>query len=298
MPLDAAKSWLVAARPHTLSAALVPVLVGSAWAAVHAGFGWDLFALTLAGALLVQVGANLADEYADHDTPAAPHKYHAPHKVIARGLLSHAAVRRGAYAVFAAATLIGAVLVWRTGWPLLVLCLSSLAVAWAYSAGPRPLGDYALGEVLVFVWMGPVMVGGTVYVQAPAMPWGWWWAGLAVGGLVTCILMVNNLRDLEEDRRAGRATLAVLWGAAWVRLAYRLTLLAVFLLPLAPLAAGGSARLLLPWATLPLALRLAVQVRAQGDRPALHGVLKGTSALHLLYGLLLAAALLWEGVPR
>ena len=140
------KTWIVAARPHTLSASVVPVLVGSALAVSEDGFSWAVFALVVAGAVLVQVGANFTDEYADHRTTDSAHKYLAPHKVIARGLLRATAVRNGALAVFAVATLIGSWLVWRTGWPLLAVCLVSITVAYAYSAGPWPLGDYALSE--------------------------------------------------------------------------------------------------------------------------------------------------------
>ncbi|MBI4082613.1 MAG: 1,4-dihydroxy-2-naphthoate octaprenyltransferase [Candidatus Lambdaproteobacteria bacterium] len=286
------KAWLAAARPHTLSAAVVPVLVGSAWAAARGPFAWSLFALTCAGAVLVQVGTNLTDEYADHGASASAHKYPAPHKVIARGLLSERAVRRGALVVFGAAAVIGAYLVWRTGWPLLVLCGVSLLLAWSYSAGPLPLGDLALGELVVFVAMGPAMVGGTVYVQLQRLPWGWLWAALPVGCLVTMILIVNSLRDLEEDRRNGRRTLATVFGKAAVRVIYHLLLALAFLCPLAAALGGaGGPWLLLPWLTLPLALRVARWVRAAEERELLHRALKATSALHLLFGLLLALAL-------
>ncbi len=289
--------WFVAARPHTLSASVVPVAVGSALAAADGAFGWGLFLLCVVGAVLVQVGANFTDEYADHDATASAHKYLAPHKVIARGLLSHGAVRLGALAVFGAATLIGIWLVWKTGWPLLVVCLVSLAVAYAYSAGPLPLGDYAAGEALVFVIMGPVMVGASYYVQAGDFSWGTLWAALPVGALVSAILVVNNLRDEEEDRRNGRRTLVTVFGAAPVRAAYLGLLLLAFGSPLAAILLGEAGPwLALPWLTLPPALRVALLVSRGRERDTLHRALKSTSALHLLFGLALTAGLLLEGV--
>jgi 1,4-dihydroxy-2-naphthoate octaprenyltransferase len=290
------KAWFVAARPHTLSASLVPIVVGSAFAAAEGKFAWHLFVLTLVGAVLVQIGANFTDEYADHGATASAHKYLAPHKVIARGLLSHTAVRLGAVAVFGAATLIGIWLVRHTGWPLLAVCLVSLAVAYAYSAGPLPLGDYALGEVLVFVIMGPVMVMATYYVQAGLFSWSTLWVALPVGALVSAILVVNNLRDEEEDRSHGRRTVATVFGAGPVWWGYQALLALAFATPLAALGVGErSAWLALPWLTLPLALRVAALVRRGRDRDTLHRALKGTSALHLLFGLALTAALIAPG---
>jgi 1,4-dihydroxy-2-naphthoate octaprenyltransferase len=287
------KTWFVAARPHTLSASVVPVLVGSALAWRLGAFDGWVFAATLAASLLVQIGANFTDEYADHGATAGAHKYLAPHKVIARGLLGAGAVRRGALAVFAAAGLIGAWLVWRTGWPLLAVCLFSLAVAWAYSAGPWPLGDYALGEPLVFVTMGVVMVAGTVYVQTLRLEPAALWLSLPVAALVTNILVANNLRDLEEDRRNRRRTLATLFGPGAMSAVHAALLLLAFAAPpLAWLRGWGGPWLLLPWLTLPLALRISGRLRARRDRDALHGALRASSALHLLFGLLLAAGLL------
>lgn len=294
-PLRRAKTWLVAARPHTLSASLVPVVVGSALALRAGEFLWGLFGLTLLGSLLVQVGANLTDEQADHGATASAHKFPAPHKVIARGLLSRGAVRVGAAVAFGVATLIGAFLVWRTGWPLLAACLASLAVAYGYSAGPFPLGDYALGEVLVFFVMGPLMVGATFYVQTGWVGWEALWFSLPVAGLVAAILVANNLRDEEEDLRNGRRTLVTVFGGGIVRLGYQALVLLAFLTPAAALPAGrGGPWLFLPWLTLPLALRVSLMILRGRDRETLHRALKGTSALHLAFGLLWAAALVAE----
>jgi len=297
------KVWFAAARPHTLSAAAVPVLVGSALAFSKESFAWPLFGWTLLGSLLVQVGTNFTDEFSDHHTVAAGHKFPAPHKVIARGLLSVRAVCWGTAVVFGAASLIGMYLVSRTGWPLLAVCLVSLVVAYFYSAGPLPLGDIALGEVLVFAVMGPLMVMSTVYVQTLHWDMLAFWLALPVGGLVTAILVANNLRDAEEDRTGGRRTVVTVFGVGTVGWGYRALLLLAFAMPgVAVGAHWGSFWLLLPWLTLPLAFRQLVVLRAglaavadkESSRSTLHSLLKGTSALHLLFGLLLALALVLD----
>lgn len=290
--------WFTAARPHTLSASAVPVLVGSALAARMNLFSWDLFALTLCGSLLVQIGANFTDEFADHGAGASANKFPAPHKVIARGLLSPRAVKLGAAVVFALAGVIGIYLVSVSGWPLLAVCGVSLAVAYGYSAGPLPLGDLALGEMLVFVVMGPLMVMSTVFVQTGGWEAMAFWLSLPVAALVTAILIANNLRDAEEDRRHGRRTLVTVFGPAPLRTIYLALLALAFGTPLAMALLGRSSFwLLLPMLTLPLAFRLLLWLRNENDQPAmhktiLHRALKGTSALHLLFGLLLAAAVL------
>src|SRR5262249_17036927 len=160
--LAAAKIWYRAIRPFSLSAAVVPVIVGSALATQYGVFDWFLFLLVLLGSLLVQCGTNLTDEYADHRPGReTTHKVQAPYKVIALGLLTPVAVRRGAMTCFGLAALIGVYLVARTSWPLALICLASVGVAYGYSAGPLPLGHLGLGEPLVFVFMGPVMVLGS-----------------------------------------------------------------------------------------------------------------------------------------
>jgi 1,4-dihydroxy-2-naphthoate octaprenyltransferase len=286
------KAWLAGARPHTLSAAVVPVLVGTALAHGSPGFGWGVFALTLVASLLVQIGANFTDEFSDHGATASAHKYLAPHKVIARGALTARQVKAGAAAVFGAATLIGLALVLRAGWPLLWLCLGSLAVAYFYSGGPKPLGDYALGEPLVFVTMGPVMVMGTVYAQVSAWDPRALVFSIPVAALVTAILVANNLRDGEEDGRNGRRTVVTVFGRGAVRFVYVALLAAAYAVPGAAVLGGRAAPwVLLPWLTLPLALWVTRGIFGAADRDALHRGLRGTSALHLSFGILLAAGL-------
>lgn len=285
--------WYHAIRPFTLSAALVPVVVGTLLATQETALhGWRFLWVVL-GSVLVQCGTNLTDEYADHRPGrGAEHKVQAPYKVIALGLLTPAAVRRGAMVCFGVAGLIGVYLVLCTGWPLAVLCLASLAVAYGYSAGPLPLGDLALGEALVFVFMGPVMVIGSFYVQAQTLSWAAVWVSVPVACLVTAILVANNLRDSEEDQHSGKRTLVAVWGRERVvDLFIILVLVAFGMVPLLAL------RQVLPWPGLflflfvvPQGWRLIQVVEYGTDRPVLHQALRSTAQLHLRFGLLLALA--------
>jgi len=298
--LAAVKIWYRAIRPFSLSAALVPVMVGSTLATQYGVFDWFLFLLVLLGSLLVQCGTNLTDEYADHHPGrGTEHKVQAPYKVIALGLLTPAAVRRGAMTCFGLAALSGVYLVTRTHWPLALVCLASVGVAYGYSAGPLPLGQVGLGEPLVFVFMGPVMVLGSFYVQAQRLSWAAVWISLPVACLVTAILVANNLRDVEEDRHSGKRTLVALWGHQTVAGLFCLLVLVAFgTLPILVLQG------VMPWVgvlfflvLLPQSWRLTHLVRHGTERAVLHQALRGTAQLHLRFGLLLtlviSPALAW-----
>jgi 1,4-dihydroxy-2-naphthoate octaprenyltransferase len=258
----------------------------------YGAFDGCLFLLVLLASMLVQSGTNLVDEYADHREGVVAHKVQAPYKVIALGLLTPAAVRRGALTCFGLAAMIGVYLVTRTGWPLAVVCLASVGVAYGYSAGPVPLGHLGLGEPLVFVFMGPVMVLGSFYVQTRMLTWPAVWLSLPVACLVTAILVVNNLRDVEEDQHSGKVTLVSLWGRQTVVRLYCLLLLVAFGSLVVLVASGvGSWLWFLPFLVLPQGLAVVTLVRQGTERAVLHQALRGTAQLHLRFGLLLAVAL-------
>jgi 1,4-dihydroxy-2-naphthoate octaprenyltransferase len=275
-----------------LSAAVVPVVVGSVLAARYGAFDVLLCLLVLLGSLLVQCGTNLIDEYADHaHGGAGGQKIQAPYKVIFRGLLTPRAVLVGALTCFGLAALIGIYLVGRTGWPLALVCLASLGAAYGYSAGPYPLGSLGLGEPLVFVFMGPVMVVSSFYVQTHTLHWPAVWLSLPVGCLVTAILVVNNLRDTEEDQHSGKVTLVTLWGRQPVVWLYDLLLLVAFGSVVVLVLSGvGSWLWLAPLLVLPRGVAVARMVQRGTERAVLHQALQGTAKLHLHFGLLLALA--------
>lgn len=277
-----------AARPFTLSASLIPVLVGSALAFKQAQFSPFLFALVMIASLLVQAGTNLVDEYSDHARPKAGGKLLAPYKVIALGLLSSRAVKLGAAASFGIATAIGLYLVSIAGWPLIVICLASAAVAYFYAAGPKSLGSIGLGHPLVFIFMGPVMVIGSYYVQTLTFTASVFWLSLPIGCTVTAILVANDLRDMEEDNAAGKTTSVTLFGRLFGRWEWTLLVAASFLMLTVLVLVGGNLLYLLSLLALFQAIRAFRLIWYAVERTELAQALRASSRLHLELGFLLS----------
>lgn len=290
-----ARAWYWATRPFSLTASVVPIAVATALAFQDGKASLPLFLLMLVASLLVQVGTNLVDEYADHARPEGKRKLIAPYKVIALGMLSSGDVRTGAVACFSISTANGAYLVLRTGWPLLAFCLASLLVAFLYAGGPLPLGSLGLGWPLVFLFMGVGMVVASYYVHTHTLATEVWWLSLPVAFLVTAILIANDLRDLEEDSAVGKKTPVTLWGRSFGRWAWTLMLLGAYA-TVATLVATGQvgALLLLVFLTLPQALGAGLILWREEGRPALSAGMRGTATLHWRFGLLMAVGIALE----
>ncbi len=257
--------WLMAARPRTLTIALSPVLVGTTLAWVEAGRVdvW-LFAVIMAAAVLIQVGTNLHNDAADASADAAGRL--GPPRVSASGLLPAEAVRAAAWASFALAMALGLWLVWRGGWPILLLGLASIGAGAAYSGGPRPISHTALGEAFVIIFFGLAAVGGTYYLQTQALSARALVAGLICGLPAAAVLLVNNTRDMMQDMAAGRATLAIRIGKARAAMVYAGFVLLPYLLLALPWPGffSLSGRLLWPvFITLPYAAWLAWRFRSR-----------------------------------
>ncbi len=286
-------SWFLAVRPFTLPASVVPVLVGTALAVRYGHFDGVLFVLTLLGSVLVQIGTNLVDEYTDHMKGGSQGKLLAPYKVIALGSLSPQAVRAGAIVSFGVATVIGLYLVAITNWSLLLICAASLVVAYSYSAGPLPLGNIGLGEPLVFVFMGLLMVTATYYVQTSTLSREALLAALPVACLVTAILVVNDLRDIDEDRQSGKVTLVSRFGPGFGVGLFVLLVAGAYLSVLFwVVARPGFVALLLVVFALPNAIATTRLIGAGDERVTLNRALRGTAQLHLQFGVLLALGLM------
>jgi 1,4-dihydroxy-2-naphthoate octaprenyltransferase len=287
-------SWLLAARPKTLSAASVPVLVGSACAFALEGFRWGPALAALAGALLLQIGANFANDVYDYEKGADTAERLGPTRAVQAGLITPSAMKRGMYVVFALSLLIGAYLTAVAGPIILAIGLVSIVSAIAYTGGPYPLGYNGLGDLFVFVFFGLVAVCGSVFVQTGDVPWLSVWCSLPVGALATAILVVNNLRDFEQDAKAGKRTLAVRFRPKAVIYEYWLLLALAYAVPLflATSSAGGRF-VLLPLLTLPLARRLMRAVATERGRE-LNARLAGTAKLLLLFGLLFALGIVLD----
>jgi 1,4-dihydroxy-2-naphthoate polyprenyltransferase len=283
--------WFMAARPRTLPAALAPVLVGSALAIQDGEFDGFAFAAALLGALLIQVGTNLSNDYSDARRGADTEDRLGPVRVTAGGLVPPRQVLLATYISFGLAVLCGIYLIVVAGWVLLAIGAASILAGVLYTGGPRPYGYEGLGELFVFLFFGVVAVTGSYYVQNQHLKWQAFVASVPVGLIAADILVVNNVRDIDSDRRAGKRTLAVRLGRERTRALYP-ALLAVAYLALIPLAFGLSAWVLLAVLSVPLALRLVAIVRTRTDGGSLNGALARTGMLQLVFCLLLGAGIL------
>ncbi len=284
-------NWMLAIRPRTLPAALAPVAIGSAVALAENAFRLLPALASLAGALLLQIAVNLANDYFDFKSGVDTAERLGPVRVTQSGLIAPAAVRGAMLATLAAAALVGIYLVGVGGWPIVLIGLASLGGVLGYSGGPYPLASRGLGDLCVFVFFGPVAVIGTHYVQALAFSATAMVMSLPPGLLITAVLVVNNLRDIDTDRAAGKRTLAVMIGASRTRCEYAVLVGLAYLTPaIAFLAGRYPATILLPLLTLPLAARC-TRLIFTADGRDLNDGLGRTAMLALVFSLLLAAGL-------
>ena len=287
--------WWWASRPFSLTASIIPVLLGSSLAFSDGQWNILLLFLVMVGSILVQIGTNLVDEYADHARPEREEKLIAPYKVIALGLLSHQSVKTGAIFCFAGATCIGIYLTFEIGWPILVIGLVSLLIAYCYSAGPIPLGSLALGEPVVFIFMGPLMVMGTYYVHTKSINFETFVMSIPIACMVTAILIANDMRDVNEDRNAGKRTIVTIMGrnfgrALWIALVTTgyFIVLSQSLFSTHVHHIYHSALFLLPLLAFPRALKAFRMVYSREDRLGLSIGMRESAGLHLWFGLLLS----------
>lgn len=220
------KIWIEATRPKTLPAAVAPVLLGSAAAFAAGGFDALAAGVCLGFAVLVQIGTNFANDYLDGVKGSDTAARIGPRRAVAAGLIAPVVMLRATIAVLAAGFCLGLALIPLGGWWLLGVGVASVACAWLYTGGPYPLAYNGLGDVFVVIFFGFVAVGCTFYVQAGGLDSDILWLGLGVGLLVNNILVVNNYRDLVEDRANGKRTLIVLLGRRWGLCQYGLSTLA------------------------------------------------------------------------
>jgi 1,4-dihydroxy-2-naphthoate octaprenyltransferase len=288
--------WRMAIRPRTLPAAVGTVLVGLGVALADGVFVVLPAAAALAVALLLQVAANLANDLFDFRSGADAADRLGPPRTAALGLLGQRELAIGILIVVAAAALVGLYLVSVGGLPILVLGLLAIVSALGYTGGPWPYGYRGLGEVFVFVWFGLVAVAGTTYLQTGRLEPLAIVAAVPVGALITAILVVNNLRDIASDRRAGKLTLAVRLGERGTVGEYLVLLGVAFAAPVAAIVAGAYPTVLLAWLTAPIALGLIARVRAGGDPRRLNPVLAGTALLSLRFSALFALGLAIGGL--
>ncbi|MEI7554407.1 1,4-dihydroxy-2-naphthoate polyprenyltransferase [Candidatus Chlorohelix sp.] len=285
------QAWLMASRPKTLPAATAPVLVGTAVAFYDKGFSLFPALAALAGALLIQIATNFANDVFDYKKGADTSERLGPVRVTAAGLLTPKEVFTGMWVVFGLATLVGVYLVIVGGLPIVIIGLLSIASGIAYTGGPFPLGYNGLGDIFVFIFFGLVAVCGTYYVQVGTVGALAWWCAIPIGLLATAIIVVNNLRDVKTDTVAGKKTMAVRIGESGAKAEYvLLAALSYLIAPAMCLSGVAPWWAMLVWLSLPLAYQQIKLVFTVTGR-ALNKALGGTGRLELVYGLCLSMGL-------
>ena len=292
-PASTLRLWLVASRPRTLPAAVAPVLVGTSLAVSQDEFRPLAFLAALIGSVFIQIGTNLANDYSDARRGADSEDRLGPVRVTAGGLMPPRRVLTGTYVAFGVAVAAGAYLAAVAGPEMLLVGVASIAAGVLYTGGPRPYGYAGLGELFVFLFFGVVAVAGSYYVQAQELIWEAFALALPVGLLAAAILVVNNVRDLDTDRRAGKRTLAVMLGRGRTRVLFGAMLAVSFAACVAiPLAGGLSWWVALPLLSLALVPSLYRTVATRSDGPALNAALAASGRLLALFSLLLSTGIL------
>lgn len=295
MPALAAKHvWWEAARPKTLPAAVIPVLVGSALAWRAHAFALRPTLICLLFALLVQIGTNFANDYGDFVKGADKDDRRGPRRAVSSGLISARSMAAAAIAVFTVAFVAGLGLVWFRGWELLPVGIASLLFGWAYTSGPYPLAYHGLGDIFVFIFFGLVAVGGTFYVMAGTLNLVVFLAAIPVGLLATNILVVNNYRDMETDARAGKRTTVVRFGRSFAQLQYAWSFLFACGVPVVIALILRDLTLALPVVLFPFTFALIRRLRTEVSGSALNALLADTAKFLLLFGFVWAGVLAYQ----
>ncbi len=285
------ESWILASRPKTLLAAVVPVMVGSALAINKGKFIFIYAFIALCCSLLIQIGTNYVNDLYDFLKGADNENRKGPLRVLASGLITVNEMKIGSILVFLLAFILGLILVYEAGTAILIIGILSIIAGIAYTAGPFPLAYNGLGDLFVFMFFGIVGTTGTYYIQAKDFSIISFLTSIPVGALITNILVVNNFRDIEEDKAAGKKTLAVIFGKGFTRFQFVFLLITSFATP-AVLYAFFNFHIwiFLPYLTVPIAYRLSVMLYTL-DGLALNKTLELTAKFSVIFGLLFAAGL-------
>jgi 1,4-dihydroxy-2-naphthoate octaprenyltransferase len=289
------QKWLLAIRPKTLPAAVAPVVLGWGIATTTGSFRWGAGLAALFGSVMIQIGTNLVNDVVDFSKGADTKERTGPTRVTQTGLLTSRQVWTGVLATFGLAGLAGLYLTLRSGWPVAVLGVAAVLAGTAYTAGPFPLAYIGLGDLFVFIFFGLGAVCGTVFVTSGSLPESAWWAGAAAGALIVNILVVNNIRDIDTDRAAGRKNIPVMFGRGTAEWEFAMMLVLAFAVPPILICKGfASPWVMLSYLSLPQGARLWSALRSGLKGPPLNPILGQTAQMALRYCVLFAAGLLFK----
>jgi 1,4-dihydroxy-2-naphthoate octaprenyltransferase len=285
--IGAVRIWLLAARPKTLPAGIVPVLVAGAMAYGEGGFHLLSFLAPLFGSIMIQVGTNYANDLFDYKKQTDTSERIGPTRVTQAGLATPRQTAIATTIVFTLAFLAGIYLVSRGGWPIVIIGLSSILCGVLYTAGPLALGYIGIADIFVLIFFGPVALGGTYYVQTLEISWPIIIAGIPFGMISTAILVVNNLRDIDTDKKGGKRTLAVRYGRAFAQYQYLIMLVGAAIIPVLMVVTNAApASLSLTAIYMVFAITPIRTVFNKTDGEILNKILAATGRLLILYGIL------------
>lgn len=285
--------WISAARPQTLAAAFVPVLVGASIAFKHNALSWDATLVAMFCAFAIQIGTNFANDYFDFVKGSDTDERIGFERATASGAVSPQTMLRATIITMFIAFLAGLYLVWIGGWVILWIGLLSLLFGIMYTGGPFPLGYNGLGDLFVFIFFGFVAVMGTTYINTLEWMEAAFWVSVPVGALCVNILVVNNLRDVEQDKVSGKKTLGVLFGEKALKIEYLAMISLAYLTPLyLYYAFDSSIFIILPFLTLPYAWKLNNVIWVHEDKRVLNETLEKTAKLMVFFGFLFSAGII------
>ena len=280
--------WIIASRPKTLIAAIAPVILGSSLAFQEDSFNLLLFTVILITAILIQIGTNLVNDLFDYINGADNEDRLGPDRALQKGLLSKSQIESAIFFIFTIAVVLGFYLALIGGWPIVIIGSISILFGFLYTSGPYPLAYNGLGDIFVFIFFGLVSVSGTYYLYTGNFYMDSIILGSSVGSISTGILVVNNLRDIYNDKKFGKNTLAVLLGKRFTQIEYLLLMIIAYLIPIyISFIFGWKSSLYIVYFTLPIAIQLILQVFFK-EGADLNKTLEGTAKLLLLYTLLLS----------
>ena len=284
--------WILAARPKILPAAASPVILGTALSYHDGIFHSFILLMTLLAAVLIQIGANFANDVYDFQKGTDREDRLGPQRATQSGLISPEKMKLAMWKIFAIAIFVGCYLAWIGGWPIVIIGLASIAAGIAYTGGPYPLGYHGWGDLFVFIFFGLIAVPGSYYLQSGFITHISLWLGVALGMLSTAILVVNNIRDMETDIVTGKKTMAVRLGKSFSQIEFSILVLIPFIIPLCMWwKTRDNMSLLITLFALPIAGHLIIQLISKNGRE-LNEVLVGTARFLFIFTILFSLGLI------
>lgn len=278
--------WIITSRPKTLTAAISPVILGSALSFFDGHFNILIFIVILIAAILIQIGTNFSNDLFDYLKGADNIDRLGPDRALQKGLVSKEEIQKAIIIVFILAIIFGFYLAYLGGWPIVIIGLLSIFSGIIYTGGPYPLAYNGFGDLFVFIFFGLIAVSGTYYLHSGIFSATSVVAGCTLGSLATAILVVNNLRDINTDKKYGKNTLAVYIGQKLTKIEYILLMIIAYSIPIyISYILGNKSGIYIVYFTLPISIRLILEILYKQGRD-LNGTLEGTAKLLLLYTIL------------